>query len=119
MNDSPGLVDGVPGELSQVFSNLMVNASDALQQTGGKLRIHVFDSHDMGLQDGGLHRDIKVGIENRAIDQRVRAAIRARTMVIQAAHSAHATHHQFSTEAPLRSIFSSRHAAFKNVNQNH
>jgi two-component system CheB/CheR fusion protein len=44
--DSPGIVHGVPAELRQVFSNLIVNGVDALQKAGSKLRIHVFDSHD-------------------------------------------------------------------------
>jgi two-component system CheB/CheR fusion protein len=34
------------GELRQVFSNLIVNAIDALGKTGNKLVIHIFDSAD-------------------------------------------------------------------------
>ncbi len=35
-----------PGELRQVFSNLVVNASDALEKSGDKLCVHVFRSCD-------------------------------------------------------------------------
>jgi PAS domain S-box-containing protein len=36
-------VTAFPAELQQVFSNLIVNAADALEKSGDKLRIHVFD----------------------------------------------------------------------------
>lgn len=39
-------VDSVPGELRQVFSNIVVNAADALEKTGGKLCIHLVASFD-------------------------------------------------------------------------
>jgi signal transduction histidine kinase len=38
------LVNAFPGELRQVFSNLVVNAIDALEISGNKLSIHVFAS---------------------------------------------------------------------------
>ena len=37
-------VTAFPGELQQVFSNLIVNAADALEKSGDKLCIHVFPS---------------------------------------------------------------------------
>jgi signal transduction histidine kinase len=39
-------VTAFPGELQQVFSNLLVNAADALEKSGDKLLIHVFESRD-------------------------------------------------------------------------
>jgi signal transduction histidine kinase len=39
-------VNAFPGELRQVISNLIVNAADALEQSGDKLCIHVFESLD-------------------------------------------------------------------------
>ena len=39
-------VKAFPGELRQVFSNLIVNAADALEKSGDKLCIHVFESID-------------------------------------------------------------------------
>ena len=44
--DSAGVVQGIPAELRQVLSNLIINAVDALQKTGNKLIVHVFDSRD-------------------------------------------------------------------------
>ena len=41
-----GVVHADPGELRQVFSNLIVNAMDALANTGNQLCVHVFDSLD-------------------------------------------------------------------------
>jgi PAS domain S-box-containing protein len=41
-----GVVHADSGELRQVFSNLMVNAMDALTRTGNQLCVHVFDSVD-------------------------------------------------------------------------
>jgi signal transduction histidine kinase len=35
-----------PGELRQVFANLIFNAADALEKSGDKLLIHVFESRD-------------------------------------------------------------------------
>jgi PAS domain S-box-containing protein len=40
------LVNAFPGELRQVFSNVIVNAVDALEKSGDKLCIHVFSSLD-------------------------------------------------------------------------
>ena len=40
------LVNAFPGELRQVFSNLIVNAADALEKSGDKLSIHVISSFD-------------------------------------------------------------------------
>ena len=37
-------MNAFPGELRQVFSNLIVNAADALEKSGDKLCIHVFES---------------------------------------------------------------------------
>jgi PAS domain S-box-containing protein len=39
-------VDSFHGELRQVFSNIVVNAADALEKTGGKLCIHLVESFD-------------------------------------------------------------------------
>ena len=44
--DSDVPVNAFPGELRQVFSNLIVNAADALEKSGDRLCIHVFDSAD-------------------------------------------------------------------------
>jgi PAS domain S-box-containing protein len=40
------LADEFSGELRQVFANLIVNAADALEKVGSKLRIHVASSFD-------------------------------------------------------------------------
>jgi signal transduction histidine kinase len=37
-------VTAFPGELQQVFLNLIVNAADAIEKSGDKLCIHVFES---------------------------------------------------------------------------
>jgi signal transduction histidine kinase len=48
-------VTAFPGELRQVFSNLIVNAADALEKSGDKLCIHVFESLDWtNLTERGL-----------------------------------------------------------------
>jgi signal transduction histidine kinase len=39
-------VNAFPGELRQVFSNVIVNAADALEKSGDRLCIHVFESLD-------------------------------------------------------------------------
>lgn len=39
-------LDSYHGELRQVFSNIVVNAADALEKTGGKLCIHLTESFD-------------------------------------------------------------------------
>ncbi|MGC2325001.1 MAG: PAS domain S-box protein, partial [Terriglobales bacterium] len=44
--DSAGAVIANAGELRQVLSNLIVNASEALAKTGNRLLIHVYDSPD-------------------------------------------------------------------------
>jgi len=44
--DTDILVNVFPGELRQVFSNLIVNAVDALEKSGDKLCVHVFASSD-------------------------------------------------------------------------
>jgi len=44
--DSAGAVTANAGELRQVLSNLIVNASEALAHKGDKLLIHVYDSPD-------------------------------------------------------------------------
>jgi PAS domain S-box-containing protein len=43
---SSGMVEGVSGELRQVFSNLIVNAIEALEATGTKLIVRVDDAMD-------------------------------------------------------------------------
>jgi len=43
---SAGLLQGVSGELRQVFSNLIANAIDALAETGTLIRIRVHDARD-------------------------------------------------------------------------
>lgn len=44
--ESPGIVEGISGELRQVFSNLIVNAIDALEATGTKLIVRVEEAAD-------------------------------------------------------------------------
>jgi PAS domain S-box-containing protein len=44
--DSVGAVTANAGELRQVFSNLIMNATEALAKTGSRLLIHVYDSPD-------------------------------------------------------------------------
>jgi signal transduction histidine kinase len=61
-----------PGELRQVFSNLIVNAADALEKSGDKLCIHVFESLNwMNLTQRGLNITISdngcgIPVEKRA-----------------------------------------------------
>jgi two-component system, chemotaxis family, CheB/CheR fusion protein len=43
---SEGIVTGDAGELRQVFSNLILNAMEALTKAGSRLRIRIFDSAD-------------------------------------------------------------------------
>jgi PAS domain S-box-containing protein len=65
-------VDAFPGELRQVFSNLIVNAADALEKSGDKLCIHVFESRDWtNLSQRGLRITISdngcgIPVEKRA-----------------------------------------------------
>jgi len=52
-------VNAFPVELRQVFLNLIFNAADALEKSGGKLCIHVFESLDWtNLTERGLHISI-------------------------------------------------------------
>jgi PAS domain S-box-containing protein len=44
--DSDVPVTAFSGELRQVFSNLIVNAADALEKSGNKLCIHIFESRN-------------------------------------------------------------------------
>jgi signal transduction histidine kinase len=44
--DADVAVNAFPGELRQVFSNIIVNAADALEKLGDRLCIHVFESLD-------------------------------------------------------------------------
>lgn len=39
-------IEGYPGELRQLFANLLINSADAMKQGGGQLRIHVLREHD-------------------------------------------------------------------------
>jgi signal transduction histidine kinase len=55
------LVNAFPGELRQVFSNLVVNAIDALEKSGDKLCIHVFTSFDW---TNPTQRGLRVTISN-------------------------------------------------------
>ena len=65
-------VTAFPGELRQVFSNLIVNAADALEKSGDKLCIHVFESLDWtNLTQRGLRITISdngcgIPVEKRA-----------------------------------------------------
>jgi PAS domain S-box-containing protein len=72
--DSPGILHGVPAEFRQVLSNLLVNALDALQQTGNKLIIRVCDSVDWkNLSREGLR--ITIADDGSGIPQAARAHI--------------------------------------------
>jgi PAS domain S-box-containing protein len=51
-------IQGFPGELTQLFSNLIINAVDAMAE-GGKLRLHIAASHDWA---DGLRPGIRVTI---------------------------------------------------------
>jgi PAS domain S-box-containing protein len=61
-----------PGELRQVFSNLIVNAADALEKSGDKLCIHVLESLDwINLSQRGLRITVSdngcgISVEKRA-----------------------------------------------------
>jgi two-component system, chemotaxis family, CheB/CheR fusion protein len=57
--DSAGAVVADAGELRQVFSNLIVNASEALAHRGDKLWVHVYDSPDWR---GSGRRGVRVTI---------------------------------------------------------
>jgi PAS domain S-box-containing protein/CxxC-x17-CxxC domain-containing protein len=65
-------VNAFPGELRQVFSNLIVNAADALEKSGDKLCIHVTESLDWtNLTQRGLRITISdngcgIPVEKRA-----------------------------------------------------
>lgn len=55
---SSGMVEGVSGELRQVFTNLITNALDALEETGTRLSVRVHDAVD----HRGATSGIKVAI---------------------------------------------------------
>jgi PAS domain S-box-containing protein len=65
-------LNAFPGELRQVFSNIIVNAADALEKSGDKLCIHVFQSPDWtNLTQRGLRITISdngcgIPVERRA-----------------------------------------------------
>jgi signal transduction histidine kinase len=65
-------VNAFPGELRQVFSNVIVNAADALEKSGDRLCIHVFESLDWtNLTQRGLRITISdngcgIPVEKRA-----------------------------------------------------
>jgi PAS domain S-box-containing protein len=65
-------VTAFPGELRQVFSNIIVNAADALEKSGDKLNVHVFKSPDWtNLTQRGLRITISdngcgIPVEKRA-----------------------------------------------------
>lgn len=50
--EGEAVVEGMAGELRQVISNLIVNAIDALESSGNKLRIRVRDAFDRNRQKG-------------------------------------------------------------------
>ncbi len=54
---SDGVVQGFPGELKQVFLNLVSNAIEAMPE-GGCLRVHVSESSGAQLQHGGVRISI-------------------------------------------------------------
>lgn len=70
--DTKVAVSAFPGELRQVISNIVVNAADALEKSGDKLCIHVFDSLDWtNLTRRGIHITVSdngcgIPLENRA-----------------------------------------------------
>jgi signal transduction histidine kinase len=70
--DTDVTVNAFPGELQQVFSNLIVNAADAFEKSGGKLFIHVSESLDWtNLTQRGLRITISdngcgIPVEKRA-----------------------------------------------------
>jgi PAS domain S-box-containing protein len=51
--DVPGEMVGFPGELRQIFSNLVINAVEAMGQ-GGDLTLHIVRAHDLKLKQPGL-----------------------------------------------------------------
>ncbi len=70
--DADVTVNAFPGELRQVFSNVIVNAADALENSGDKLCIHVLESLDWtNLTQKGLRITISdngcgIPVEKRA-----------------------------------------------------
>jgi PAS domain S-box-containing protein len=58
----PLTVSGVPDQLKQVFLNLCLNASDAMQAEGGTLAVNVLSAAD-GRQVGVAFRDTGPGID--------------------------------------------------------
>lgn len=51
--DVPGELTGFPGELRQIFSNLVINAVEAMGQ-GGELTLHIARAHDLKLKRPGI-----------------------------------------------------------------
>lgn len=58
------LVNACPGELRQVFSNIVVNAVDALEISGDKLCIHVFSSFDW---TSPIQRGLRITISDTGV----------------------------------------------------
>lgn len=52
--DSKEAISVVPGEIRQVFSNLIVNAADALAVSGSKLVVHVHDDCNWSTMERGV-----------------------------------------------------------------
>ena len=70
--DSAGKINGVAGELRQVFSNLIANAIDALNVSGTKLTVHIRDAQQWS---GSGRRGLRVNIsdDGTGINQETRA----------------------------------------------
>ena len=51
--DSDGLVEAFPGEMRQVFSNLLVNAIEAVGRKG-RIMVHVMDSRNISNHEDGI-----------------------------------------------------------------
>ena len=76
-------VTAFPGELQQVFSNLIVNAADALEKSGDKLCIHILVSLNWtNLTQKGVSTPLRImGVESTQPD--TCATIRFRCVVKQ------------------------------------
>jgi PAS domain S-box-containing protein len=70
--DSAGKINGVAGELRQVFSNLIANAIDALNVSGTKLIVHIREAQQWS---GPGRRGVRVNIsdDGTGINQETRA----------------------------------------------